>query len=77
VRRTKQVAKRDLAVQRLGRKAWFKDDRPQHVELVAKRRDRVALPSVGRPELAQQTLNVFAKLTQPAQLTLEWPQIIV
>jgi hypothetical protein len=64
-------------VQRLGRKARFEDDRPQHVKRLTERRDRVALLGVGRPELAEQTPTVFANPIQPAQLTVEGPQLVV
>jgi len=39
--------------------------------------DRVGLPSVGRPKLAVQALDVLAKGTQVAQVTVERSQLIV
>ena len=61
----KQVAQRDVPVQRLGREARFKDDRSQRGQPLAKRRDRGALLGVGRSQLAEQTLDVVAQLTRP------------
>jgi hypothetical protein len=64
-------------VQRLGGEGRLKDNLPQRVQSRAKRGDRVGLPGVGRPKLAMQPLDVFAKATQVAQVTLERSQLIV
>jgi hypothetical protein len=73
----KQVAERDVAVQSLGREVRCEHGCPRQVQVVAKRRDRSALRSVGRPELGKQALDVVTNVSQPAQLTPECPQRIM